>query len=368
MNPEAALRSHLAEGVEQSRFAGASALVSEEGRVLFEAEAGDSRVEPRTERAPAGSETLWDLASLTKPIAGTALVLALAERRLLSLEDEVARFDDLWKKTKLEGVTLRRLLAHTGGIVDWFPLYAKGEGREAYRRALAGLDPEGPPGRKVVYSCPGFLLLAGVVERVWGSPVDVAFRERVAGPLGLSKDLLFSPEGEDRRRAAGGESDDATEREKVAALGLRYAGFRSGVVNGEVNDGNALRRGSGVSLNAGLFGTTRAVAATARAWLERDARLLSESSVAEAVRCQTEGLNEDRGLGWALARSVGSAGDAIAPESFGHTGFTGSSLFVDPRSRRIYVFLANRLHPEARSAAEMIAFRRRFHALAAALP
>ncbi|HQR46776.1 MAG TPA: serine hydrolase, partial [Thermoanaerobaculia bacterium] len=192
-------------------------------------------------------------------------------------------------------------------------------------------------------------------------------RPGAPGPLVLEADLLFGPGGEDRDRAAGGERNDATERRKTAERGLAYAGFRSGVVNGEVNDGNARRRGDGVALNAGLFGTSRAVAALARAWLDRDPRLLSEASVAEAVRNQTEGLGEDRGLGWALARTVRSAGDALAPESFGHTGFTGSSLFVDPRSRRIHVLLANRLHPEARSAEEMIDFRRRFHALAAAL-
>jgi CubicO group peptidase (beta-lactamase class C family) len=122
-----------------------------------------------------------------------------------------------------------------------------------------------------------------------------------------------------------------------------------------------------VALNAGLFGTARAVAALARAWLEGDPRLLAPRSVAEAIRCHTGGLGEDRGLGWAFARTVRSAGEAISPESFGHTGFTGSSLFVDPRSGRIYVLLAGRLHPDARSAEEMIAFRRRFHELAAAL-
>ena len=367
MTRDAALRSLLLEGVDRGLFAGASARVERDGAVLFEGEAGVARLEPESERAPADVGTLWDLASLTKPLAGAALLLALVEENLLELDDEVSRFDDLWRKTRFEGVTLRRLLAHTGGVVEWFPLYVRGEGREAYRKALAALDPGGPPDRKVVYSCPGYLLLSDVVERVSGMPLDALFAARVSRPLGVSADLLFAPGGSDRLRVAGGERDDATERRKVADLGLAYAGFRSGVVNGEVNDGNACRRGGGVALNAGLFGTARAVAALARAWLDRDPRLLGEESVAEAVRNQTEGLEEDRGLGWALARTVRSAGEALAPESFGHTGFTGSSLFVDPRSRRIHVLLANRLHPDARSAEEMIRFRRRFHELSAAL-
>jgi CubicO group peptidase (beta-lactamase class C family) len=367
MTSVSSLRSLLEEGADRGVFAGAAAFVGENGEPLFEAETGYARLEPEAERRAADAGTLWDLASLTKPLAGTALVLALAEERLVSLDDGISRFDDLWKKTKFDGVTLRGILTHTAGLVDWYPLYVRGEGREAYRRALADLDPGGVPGRRVVYSCPGFLLLSDVVERVSGTSLDLLFRERVSAPLDVSTDILYVPEGEDLRRAAGGERDDASERRKVAERDLKYGAFRTGVVNGAVNDGNAYRRGGGVALNAGLFGTARAVAALARAWLDRNPRLLAERSVADAIRCHTGGLGEDRGLGWALARTVRSAGEALAPESFGHTGFTGSSLFIDPRSRRIYVLLAARLHPDARSAEEMITFRRRFHTMAAEL-
>lgn len=361
------LRLLLEEGVERGVFAGAAALVREGEETFFEGAAGWARLEPEAERTPAGADTLWDLASLTKPLAGAALVLALAEEKLLSLDDGVSRFDDLWKKTRFDGVTIRRLLAHTAGLVDWFPLYIRGEGRAAYRRTLTDLDPAEAPGRKVLYSCPGFLLLSDVVERVSGASLDALFRARVSNPLGLSRDILFSPAGDDLPRTAGGERDDASERRKLEERGLSWGGFRTGVVTGEVNDGNARRRAAGVALNAGLFGTACAVARLATAWLERDPRLLAAGSAEEAVRCQTEGLGEDRGLGWALARTVRSAGEALSPESFGHTGFTGSSLFVDPRTRRIYVLTAARLHPDARGAEEMMAFRRRFHTLAAAL-
>ncbi len=367
MTPTGALEALLQEGVERGVFAGAAARVEEDGDLLFESEAGWARVEPESGRARADVGTLWDLASLTKPLAGTPLVLGLADEGLLTLSDGISRFDDLFRKTKFDGVTVRALLAHTAGIVDWYPLYVRGEGRAAYRKALADLDPAGPPGRSVTYSCPGYLFLSEIVERVSGTTLDLLFRERVARPLGLETDLLFAPEGEALLRAAGGERDDATERGKVAGLGLSYGGFRTGVVNGEPNDGNARRRGGGVALNAGLFGTARAVASLVRAFLDRDARLLREDSIAESVRCQTDEMGDDRGLGWALARTVRSAGEALPPESFGHTGFTGSSVFADPRTRRIYVLLAGRLHPEARSAEEMIALRRRFHALASAI-
>jgi CubicO group peptidase (beta-lactamase class C family) len=361
------LTAFLDEGVERGVFAGASAIVAEPSGIIFEAHRGLARAEPEGARAEAAADTLWDLASLTKPIAGAALVLALAEQNLLSLDDEVSRFEDAWKRTTFEGVTVRRLLTHSAGLVDWFPLYVKGEGRKAYRKALADLHLEARPGTRVTYSCPGFLMLCEVVERSAGAPLDSFFEERVSGPLGVSSDLLFTPERDDAARAAGGERDDMTERKKVADLGLSYGGFRSGVVNGEVNDGNAYRRAGGVALNAGLFGTARAVAEVGLAWLKRDSRLLNESSMASAVKNATPDLGEARGLGWALAESVRSAGDEIARASFGHTGFTGSSLFVDPSAHRVYVLLANRLHPDARSAEDMIAFRRRFHDTASRL-
>jgi CubicO group peptidase (beta-lactamase class C family) len=361
------LRALLDEALERGFFAGASALVVSETETLAERHAGDARVEPAGERRAAGPDTLWDLASLTKPLAGAALTLSLVSEKTLSLDDVVGRFDDRWKKTFLEGVSVRSLLAHLGGIVDWVPLYSKGEGRLAYVRTLGELDPAAVPGTKVIYSCPGYLFLSEIVERVSGAPVDRLFEASVSAPLHLSKNLLFSPSSsEDLARCAGGERDDATERKMTADRGLRYGGFREGVVNGQANDGNAYRRGNGVALNAGLFGTASAAADLGRAWLARDGRLLPERLFALATGNATAGLGEDRGLGWQLASTPGSAGEPLGPAAYGHTGFTGASLFVDPERGRVCVLLTNRLHPDAR-AADMSAFRRRFHAIAAAL-
>ena len=367
MSPGERIGALLDEGLERGFFAGASALVVSNSETLAERHSGDARVEPASERRAAGPDTLWDLASLTKPLAGAALVLSLVSEKTFSLDDEMGRFEDRWRKSFLEGVSVRRLLAHLGGIVDWFPLYSKGEGRAAYARTLGELDSAAIPGTKVIYSCPGYLFLSEIVERVASIPIDALFRERIATPLHLSENLLFSPSSpDDLARCAGGERDDATERRMTADRKLKYGGFRQGVVNGQVNDGNAYRRGNGVSLNAGLFGTAEAAAALGRAWLARDGRLLPERYFALATENATTGLGEDRGLGWQLASTPGSAGEPLGPAAFGHTGFTGASLFVDPERGRVCVLLTNRLHPDAR-AAEMNAFRRRFHEAAAAL-
>ncbi len=366
-DPFAAIRALLEEGLSRGHFAGAGALVASPVGTLFEAYAGDARVEPAAEARPATAETLWDLASLTKPLAGASLVLRLHDQKALSLEDGVGRFGDAFKRTRFHGVTLRALLSHTAGLLHWFPCYVRGEGREAYRRTLADLDPAGRPGDAVLYSCLGYLLLAEVVERVSGADLSLLFRESVSKPLGVAGDLLFSPQGEDLPRTAGGERDDATERRMTAERGLSYAGFRAGVVNGTPNDGNAYRRAGGLSLNAGLFGTLRAVGAAGLAWLVRDTRLLSEASFAEAAQpVLLRDGREGRPLGWEFATAENAGGEAISGPAFGHTGFTGGSLFVDPARTRVYVLLANRLHPDAR-AVDINAYRKRFHAAAVGL-
>lgn len=360
------VRALLEEGLERGFFAGAAAAVAGPEGTLAEEYAGAARLLPDSVKGDADAETLWDLASLTKPLAGAALALALARDGIVSLEDPVGRYHDLWKRTRFSGVTLRRLLLHQGGLKAWYPCYVHGEGRRTYAKTLAGADPEGPPGREVVYSCLGYLMLSEALERAAGAPLDRLFADRVAAPLGLARDLLYAPDGADRARAAGGERDDGTERRMVAERGLAYVGFRTGIVNGEANDGNATRRAGGVSLNAGLFGTLRAVAEAGRAWLLADPRLLHEADFAEAVRNATPDASEHRGLGWQLASTPGSPGEPLSAGSYGHTGFTGVSLFVDPVAERVFVLLANRLHPEAR-AVDMNPFRRRFHAAAARL-
>jgi CubicO group peptidase (beta-lactamase class C family) len=359
-----AVRALLEEGVDRGFFAGAAASVSGEDGVLAEVYVGQAVAEPESEKRDAGVETLWDLASLTKPIAGAALALSLVEDRAFGLDDSLSRFHDVYKKTRFDGVTIRSLMNHTAGQASWYPCYVHGEGRDAFRRTLSAVDAAGPPGVVVLYSCLGFLLLADAVEVACQGPLDAFFDRRVAGPLGLEKDLKFGPlNREDLDRSTGGERDDATERAMVDARKLRYTGFRTGFVNGEVNDGNAYRRAGGVSLNAGLFGTARAVSAIGRAWLTRDPRLLRESSIEMAVSDSTGGLAEPRGLGWQLATALNGAGPSFSEGSYGHIGFTGTSLFVDPGKKHVFALLANCLHPDARTV-DMNEFRRRFHAIA----
>jgi CubicO group peptidase (beta-lactamase class C family) len=339
------LEEFLRREIDAGSFPGGAALVGSADAILEEAVAGDACVDPQ--RDAAGASTLFDLASLTKPLAAAALVWSAGPA--LPLDAPPGRFLPEWKKTRFDGITIESLLTHTSGLAAWFPLYARGEGVAAYRRTLAELEPETTPGSAVVYSDLNFLLLAHVLEAVVSAPIDAAFGALVAAPAGSS--ARFLPD--DALRTAATERGDRVERAMAARLGLSYAGFRDGVVRGDVHDGNAFRRG-GVSANAGLFGTARDVWALARTWLD--------GARSPFVADRTPDLAESRGLGWQRARGAGSAVPAMLPDSFGHTGFTGTSAWVDPRRERIAVLLTNRIHPTAPEA-NFNEVRRRFHAM-----
>jgi len=337
------LDAFLEREIEAGSFPGGAALVGRGSEVLAEAVAGSAAVEPG--RVAASAETLWDLASLTKPLCTGALVFENA--RALPLDAPPGAYLPEWKKTRFEGITLERLLTHTSGLPAWYPVYVRGEGPRAYRRTLAEMEPDAAPGERVIYSDLNFLALGAVLEEVLAGPIDAAFDEAVARPSGSR--AHFRPA--DPAACAATEKDDRFERAMTEVRGLAYAGFRHGVVRGEVHDGNAARRG-GAAGNAGLFGTARDVWALARRWLD--------SGRAAFWTDRTADHAEARGLAWQGRRGAGSAIDAMSSRSFGHTGFTGTSVWVDPEADLVSVLLTNRIHPEVRE----IPFnevRRRFH-------
>lgn len=327
-----AIEEFLREEIDAGSFPGAAVAVGSADSLLEEAVAGSAAVEPR--ERPVETDTLFDLASLTKPLCVGAL-FAAAGPRGLPLEETPGRFLPEWKKTRFEGITLERLLTHTSGLASWYPLYARGEGAAAYRATLSEMDPEIAPGARVVYSDLNFLLLTDVLETFYGAPLDRLFAELVAGPAGSGARFLRTPES----AAAATEKGDRFERAMTEVRGLAYGRFRDGVVCGEVHDGNAFRRG-GVSGNAGVFATARDVWALARPWLE-PARV-------DFGADRTPALAEARGLAWQGHRGAGSAIPEMSPRSFGHTGFTGTSIWIDPDRERIAVLLTNRIHPEVR--------------------
>lgn len=334
----------LGEEIAEGSFPGAVALVGSGEKVLEVAAAGHACLEP--DEAAVSRDTLFDLASLTKPLCAGALAAIAGDA--LPLDAAPGRYLPEWKQTRFDGIRIEHLLTHTSGLAAWYPMYTRGEGAAAYRKTLATMEPQARPGGHVVYSDLNFLVLGDILETLFTAPLDRLFTELVAGPCGSRAGFLPSA-GAD---TAATEKGDRFERAMVASRGLTYAHFREGVVRGEVHDGNAMRRG-GVAASAGLFAAAADVYALARPWLE-PARL-------DAGRDRTPELPEARGLAWQGRRGAGSAIAEMSPRAFGHTGFTGTSLWIDPDRELISILLTNRIHPEVRE----IPFnevRQRFHA------
>jgi CubicO group peptidase (beta-lactamase class C family) len=312
---------------------------------------------------PVDADTLFDLASLTKPLATTTLLL-LARRDGVGLDMRLGDLLPELAASPWREVTLEQCASHTAGFPAWEPLYAAGgPGREGSLDALARLQPLAAAGERCVYSCPGFLALGLALERAAGADLATLFRELVAVPLGIADELLFAPPA--GTPVAGGQHEPFVERRLLAERGLVATVPPGALHTTPCDDGNARGLG-GAAGNAGLFGTAGAVAALAAEYLPGGGELVTAEEAELATAELTRGLEQSRGVGWQRAATPGcSAGPALAPSSFGHTGFTGTSVWVAPDSAAVLVLLSNRLHPGGRTA-DLHPLRRRFHALALA--
>jgi serine-type D-Ala-D-Ala carboxypeptidase len=347
------LEDFLADEIHAGSFPGGVA-VRAEGDHRFEvAVAGDRVTDPVHEAVD--TETLYDLASLTKVLVTTPLLL-LAMTEHLAPETPVGKILPEFGRTQFCGVTVAHLLTHTSGLPAWRPLFGVARGAREYRRRLAELEPVESPGRKVIYSDLGFLILGDVVETVLGGTLDRLFAEAIGRPLGLS--CGFGPI-RDPSAAAATERGNAYERRLSESLGYPGAPVRSGVTRGQVHDSNAYFRG-GVAGHAGLFANAADVFALARMWTRPDTGPLDSGLVARAFEDHTPDAAEARGWGWQGRRGAASAGELMASGAFGHTGFTGTSLWIEPRSDRVCALLTNRIHPTVEDV-DFNAVRRRFH-------
>jgi CubicO group peptidase (beta-lactamase class C family) len=335
----------LDEEIERDSFPGACALIGSSDSIREIAHSGDAAREPR--RVPMSEETLFDLASLTKPLCTGALGARTSD---ISLSSPPGRYLPGWKQTRYDGITIEMLWTHTSGLPAWFPLYTRGEGVAAYRRTLSEIEPEARPGERVIYSDLNLLLMGEILETALSAPLDRAFSDLISTPSGSGARFLPAAGSS----CAATEKDDATERSMTAALGLSYSRFRTGVIWGEVHDGNAFRRG-GVAGHAGVFATAKDVWSLARQWLL--------SYRAEWCGDRTPDLSEARGLAWQNRRGAGSSIARMSPRAFGHTGFTGTSVWIDPDADLIAILLTNRVHP-AVTPTDFNEVRRRFHELA----
>ncbi len=301
---------------------------------------------------PVSETTRFDLASLSKVVATLPSVLALIHAGAVSLDDPVRRFFSQagWFQTpSLGDATVRQLLTHTSGLPAWRPLFAEVSSRlTALGSTLQ--TPLAHPAGQVIYSDVGFMLLGALVERVSGVRLDTFAHTHVFEPLGLTQTGYGVPDG-------------GTVKADVAAT--EDCGWRGRLLHGEVHDENAYVF-DGVAGHAGVFGTAPDLARYAQAWLRLDAPFASAELLREATREHVQdrqGGDEGvrRGLGWQLSGVGSSAGHYASPAAYGHTGFTGTSVWIDPVCERFAVLLTNRVHPSRAGGGTIHALRVGFH-------
>ena len=322
---------------------------------------------------PATPTTLYDVASMTKVVGTTSAIMMLVDEGLLSLDDRVVVHLPWWSAgdPRKDRVTVRQLLTHRAGLPAFRRWFFEIEGRDAYREAIAAEPLESDPGTATVYSDIGVMTLELLVREITGTPLDVFLQERLFGPLGMAE-TGFNPEPARLPRTAPTEVDTL---------------WRGGLhVRGVVHDENADAYG-GVSGHAGLFSSARELAAFAQVMLDGGRALpcapaargspclvSQEGPTGEGIRLFEEATVEDftrrqssvssRALGWDTPDGRSSAGDFFTAEAFGHTGFTGTSIWIDPELDLFVILLTNRVNPTRENGAH-VPLRRAVHDLAA---
>jgi serine-type D-Ala-D-Ala carboxypeptidase len=300
-------------------------------------------------RMPATLEPIYDCASLTKPLITTPLALRCVADGLFGLDDAVADYVHELRGSGKERITFRHLLTHCSGFQSWWCFYAFGRDAESYLETIVSRPLEYPTGTRVIYSDVGVALLLLAIQRVRGRGGIELAREQVLAPLGLES-ATFNPPTVLKPRIAATEWGQRFEAKLALDRGIAFDGFRTGLMWGELNDGNSWGMG-GYAGTAGLFATARDVFRLALPWLDRNEQLLPNELVDEATRNHTPGLEESRGLGWQMHMpGAASVSGPLSPDSFGHTGFTGTSVFIDRTRGTIAVLMTNRIHPSATTA------------------
>ena len=290
-------------------------------------------------------ETWYDLASLTKVLCTVPLLLeAVSTGRIdpqAPLRDTLPEIAWLQERPNLGDTTVLQLATHTSGLAAWKPLYTLGLNRATLCAQLLHTRPERPPGA-IVYSDLGYMLLGYLLERLYEQPLDALARGLLAR-VGLDQAIAFQPPAD------------------APLAPTERCPWRSRVLRGEVHDENAAAFG-GVAGHAGLFGTLRGVCGYVRALLEcrlQPAAVLAYASQ-EHARAEPPD-HERRGFGWVLAHPGWSGGDLMSPRSIGHTGFTGTGVWIDLERGRYTVLLSNSVHPSRHVESNIVRLRRAFN-------
>ena len=332
--------------IERSEIPGAVVLVARRGRIGYLKAFGSRALQPV--REPMTIDTIFDIASLTKVIATTPSIMLLVERGAVRLGDKVKRYLPQFTGGKKEEITVHQLLTHYSGLPPDFDLSKQWQGHEQALEQLWKEKTVSDPGKDFAYSDLNFITLGEIVHAVSGRSLDTYAQERIFQPLGMSETTFLPPASWKSRIAP-------TEPRSNTLQYLKGVGTpeqAEEILRGEVHDPTAWRMG-GIAGHAGLFSTARDLAIYVQmllndgSWMGQ--RLLSPL----AVRAMTSPQNPPnstslRGFGWDIYTSYSSPRGDLFPDGYGHTGFTGSSVWVDPATKTFVILLSNRVHPDGK--------------------
>jgi CubicO group peptidase (beta-lactamase class C family) len=335
----AAIDAVVEEGLRYERMPGCVVLVGYRGRIAWLKSYGSRQLKPDV--VPMTTDTVFDLASLTKPIATATSIMLLIEDGLVELDAPAAKYIPELANNGKEVITIRQLLTHQSGLLPDNSIRNYEDGKvEAFRR-IHELDLRAEPGTRFMYSDVGFIVLGEIVERVSGKPLDEFSRERIFTPLGMSE-TGFNPDSDLKDRAA------PTQERKGEWM------------RGEVHDPRAYKLG-GVAGHAGLFSTAEDLARYAQMLV--NVGVLGETRILKPETCRLMQTSQEvssgvRTLGWDRRTGYSSnRGDLFSARAFGHGGFTGTALWIDPAQEMFVIFLSNRVHPDGKGSINSLAGR-----------
>jgi uncharacterized protein YbbC (DUF1343 family)/CubicO group peptidase (beta-lactamase class C family) len=335
------------DAIHDDQTPGAVLLVWHDGQVIYRKAFGNRALEPRKEAMTV--DTIFDVASLTKVVATTTAVMQLVQEGEVRLNDPVAKYIPEFAQNGKEDITVRNLLTHFSGLRADIDLTPTWNGRDAALRLSYAETPDYSPGSRFLYSDTNFITLGALVEHVSGSTLDVYCARKIFAPLRMTH-TRFLPAAAWRRKIAPTEYDE-----------------QGKMLRGIVHDPRARRMG-GVAGHAGLFSTVDDLSKFAQALLNGSSILAPEVVEKMITPQQPPTATVLRGLGWDIDSPFSSnRGDLLPVGSFGHTGFTGTSIWIDPTTRTFVILLANSVHPRGKGT--VVALRSKVAtAVAAALP
>ncbi len=327
------------EGLDQKKMPGCVVLVGRRDKIVLLKAYGNKRLEPAAE--PMTTDTVFDLASLTKPIATATSVMILVDQGKLKLDEPVATYLPEFAASGKERVTVRQLLVHVSGLIPDNSIKDYDDGAEKALQRVFALKLQTPAGERFAYSDMNYVVLGELVKKLAGKDVHEFSQEHIFQPLGM-KETTYLPGDDLKHRAA------PTEQREGKWM------------QGEVHDPRAYKLG-GIAGHAGLFSTAEDLAIYASMMLSRGERggkrILSEDAWKQMTSphkvparrnngAEYEGL---RGLGWDMQTGYSiNRGESFSPAVFGHGGFTGTAIWIDPEKDLFLIFLSNRVHPDGK--------------------